>query len=212
MSAKKVYFAMLALIFLLSGLTIAGMVVGNSMLKKKAAELVELKLQDRLIEEQQVALIQANKDIEKYQELEAISRAIVPQDKDQARTVREIVSLAEQSRIKINSISFPQSNLGTTQSSTPATGANGGTGTPPRVQTSPVTQAVPVEGIKGLYQLGVTIDVDQVAPTYNQLIDFLRRLEQNRRTAQVTSISINPVGENRNFVEFQIIMNVFIKP
>ncbi len=211
MSAKKAYFAMLGLICLLTVLTVAGLVGGNTMLKKKSAELVELKLQDRLIEEQQTALVQANKDIEKYQELEAISRAIVPQDKDQARTVREIISLAEQSKIKINSISFPQSNLGAAQSSAPATSTNGGTGTS-KTQTSPITQATPVEGIKGLYQLAITIEVNQVAPTYNQLIDFLRRLEQNRRTAQVTSIAINPEGENRNFVKFQIVMNVFIKP
>jgi hypothetical protein len=58
----------------------------------------------------------------------------------------------------------------------------------------------------------ITIQVSEIAPTYNQLIDFLSRLEQNRRTAQVSTITINPSTVNRNLVEFSLTMNVFVKP
>jgi hypothetical protein len=212
MTSKKVFFGMLGAVVLVTGLTVGSIVVGSSMLKKKSAELVELKLQDRLIEEQQVALVQASKDIEKYQELESISKTIVPQDKDQAKTVREIITLGDQSSIKISSITFPTSTLGTTPPSAAPSTSSGGTTTTPKVQTPPLSQVKPVDGIPGLFQLEVTINVDEIAPTYNQLIDFLSRLEQNRRTAQVTSISINPSGANRNLVEFNLTMNVFVKP
>jgi hypothetical protein len=208
MTAKKAFFITLGLLLLATIITVAGIAFGTSMLKKKSAELVELKLQDKLIEEQQVALVQANKDIEKYQELETISKSIVPRDKDQAKTVREIINLADQSRIKISSITFPDSTLGTKPTSSPA---SGGTATTPKVDTS-ISQVKPVEGITGLYQLQVIISVSDVSPTFNQLIDFLNRLEQNRRTAQVTSISINPDGVNRNLVSFDLTMNVFVKP
>lgn len=201
---------MLGLTAIMSILTLAGVFFGTSMLKKKSAELVELKLQDRLIEEQQTALVRANQDIEKYQELETIAKAIVPRDKDQAKTVLEITTLAEQSRIKVSSITFPSSTLGTQQA--PAPTSTGGTATTPKVQSSPISQVKPVSGINGLYQLEIIIDVTDVAPTYNQLIDFLNRLEQNRRTAQVTAISIDPSSTNRNFVEFSLTMNVFVKP
>lgn len=212
MTAKKAFFITLGSLVLITVLTVAGVAFGTSLLKKKSAELVELKLQDKLIEEQQVALVQANKDIEKYQELETISKTIVPQDKDQAKTVREIITLADQSRIKISSITFPSSTLGTKPASPAPTTSGDGSTTTPKVQTPAISQVKPVDGITGLYQLEVTINVDDIAPTYNQLIDFLNRLEQNRRTAQVTSISINPSGVNRNLVEFNLTMNVFVKP
>ena len=210
MTPKKAFFVTLGSLVLITVLTIAGIVFGTSQLKKKSSELVELKLQDNLIEQQQTALIQATKDIEKYQELETIAKTVVPRDKDQAKTVREITTIADQAGIRINSITFPNSNLGTASTPAPATTTEGGS-TAPKPQTTPITQVKPVDGIPGLYQLEVTINVDQVAPTYNQLIDFLSRLEQNRRTAQVSSITINP-GTNRNLVEFSLIMNVFVKP
>lgn len=211
MSPKKVFFAMVGAVVLSAGLATGSVVLGSSMLKKKSAELIELKLQDRLIEEQQVALVQANKDIEKYKELEAIAKTIVPQDKDQARTVREIIKLADESRIKISSITFPASTLG---QKAPVAAPSTGTDAPaaPKVQTPSISQVKPVEGIQGLYQLEVIIQVSEIAPTYNQLIDFLNRLEQNRRTAQVSSITINPSSVNRNLVEFNLTMNVFVKP
>ncbi len=212
MTPKKAFFITLGSLVFVVILTIGGVVMGTSLLKKKSAELVELKLQDKLIEEQQIALIQANKDIEKYEELESIAKAIVPQDKDQAKTVRELTAIAEQSRIKINSITFPDSSLGTAQAApAPTTTSDGATPAPPKVQTPAISQVKPVSGINGLYELEVTIAVNQIAPTFNQLIDFLGRLEQNRRTAHVTAISINP-GPNRNLVEFDLTMSVFVKP
>lgn len=212
MSTKKVYYVMLGLVAFSALLTIGSIVLGTSMLQTKAAELTELKIQEQLIEEQQTALIQANKDIEKYQELESIAKTVVPRDKDQARTVREIVSLAEQSRIRVSSITFPSSSLGTKAPAPAKTTDDDGASSAPKVVTPPISQVKPVDGIPGLYQLEVTINVREVATSYTQLIDFLNRLEQNRRTAQVTSITIDPVGVSRNLLEFDLMMNVFVKP
>jgi hypothetical protein len=211
MTSKKVFFAMLGAVVIVTGLTTASVVLGSSMLKKKSAELVELKLQDRLIEEQERALVQAKKDIEKYHELDEAAKAIVPQDKDQAKTVREIISLADQSGVKISSISFPESSLGTkVPLISPTTNTDGATSAP-AVQAPPITQVKPVDGIKGVYEMSVAITVTNEI-TYLQLIDFLTRLEQNRRTAQITNISISPNQLNRNFLNFNIEMNVFVKP
>lgn len=204
---------MIGIIVFTAGLTIGGIVLGNSMLKKKSAELVELKLQDRLIEEQQTALIQAKKDVEKYTELNEIARAIVPQDKDQARTVREIVSIADQSRIQISSIGFPPSSLGTKRqaATAPATSTTEG-GTPAPVVQPPPSQLTPVKSINGVYEMQITVDIASKNITYTQLIGFLERLEQNRRTAQLTNVSISPNSANRNLLSFEIMMNVFVKP
>lgn len=202
---------MLGAVVVVTGLTAASVILGSSMLQKKSAELVELKLQDRLIEEQEIALLQAKKDIEKYQELDEIAKSIVPQDKDQAKTVREIISLADQAGVKIASIGFPDSSLGTKiPLLSPSTNSDGTTQAP-AVQAPPLTQVKPVDGIKGVYEMSVDINVTTDI-TYLQLIDFLTRLEQNRRTAQITSIGITPNNFNRNLLNFNIQMNVFVKP
>jgi len=81
------------------------------------------------------------------------------------------------------------------------------------VAVNPLTQAKPVVGIEGLYQLDINIISDITKPTpYNQLIDFLHRLEQNRRTAQVTQIAIQPDGKNRANLNFSLTVSVYIKP
>lgn len=214
MNSKKFFFVMIGIIVFTASLTLGGIVLGGTMLKKKSAELVELKLQDRLIEEQQTALVQAKKDIDKYQELNEIARAIVPQDKDQARTIREIIAIATQSRIQISSIDFPASSLGTKRPAATAPATNtteGGATTTPVVQPPP-SQLTPVKSINGVYEMQITINIGSKNNTYLQLIDFLERLEQNRRTAQLTNLSIQPNSANRNLLSFGLTMNVFVKP
>jgi hypothetical protein len=211
MNAQKVYFGMIGTLAILSGLVIGVLVIGNSMIESKGSELVELKLESHLLEEQQVALTQANRDIEEYEELENISKAIVPQDKDQARTVREIVKIAEESGVSFSNITFPTSNLGAAkpQARTNDSEDSEPSGTP-TLSTPPVSQVEPVSGIPGVFEMSITIQSDSTRPiSYTNLMNFLSRLEQNRRTAQVASINITPSNNNVNFV---ININVFIKP
>lgn len=212
MSSKRVFFMMVGLVTVLSVLGIAGVVFSDKLLQKQAAKLVELKLESRLLEEQQAALVQANKDIEKYAELEHIAKAIVPQEKDQARTVREIVQFANASGVKLKAINFPSSSLGQLQPKPAASGdaKDGATATP---AAPPISQVKPVPGIPGVYSLEVTVQsLDTNGATYAGFVDFLNRLEQNRRTAQVTNISIKPNPNGGDSLSFNIILNVYIKP
>ncbi len=210
MNSKRVFFIMVGVLGLLGALTIVGVVAGNSMLKKKSDKLLAVKLDNKTFEEQQLSLTQAKKDIEKYQDLERIAKAVVPQEKDQARTVREIINIADASGIKIASITFPASNLG----QAPVKAQPTTEGTSPVVPAGPpITQVKPVENIKDLYQLEITVQSETSAPvSYAKLLDFLSRLEQNRRTAQVSSITVQPTPKNRDLVTFNVVVNVFIKP
>ncbi len=214
MNSKKVYFGLLGAIGILIIGSIAALYLGNSMLKKKSATLVELKLENRVLEDQQTALVQANKDLDKYAELENITKAIVPQDKDQAKSVREIIKLASESGVQIASISFPSSSLGTAAPK-PAAPAEGTTdaAAPATPAAPPVSQVTPVSGINGVYQLELTVVSDTSNPvSYVSLINFLSKLEQNRRTAQVSQISIQPFPSNPNLLTFDLVINVYIKP
>lgn len=213
MSSKKVFFLMLGVLAVLVLVGMATLFFGSSMLKKQSDKLLSLKLDNKVLDEQQVALVQANKDIEKYSELEKIAKSVVPKDKDQAKTVREIVKIASEAGIRIGSITFPASNLGQAAPKPAANTDGGDSATTPKATESPVTQVKPVEGLNGVYQLEITVDSDDNAPVpYSRLIDFLKRLEQNRRTSQVTNITVEPSSRNRGQVTFSLVVNTYIKP
>ncbi len=208
MNGKRFYFIMVGLQVLLSCGVIAATILGNGLLQKQTDKLVSLKLDSKVLDEQQSALIQANKDILKYAELEKIAKTVVPQNKDQASVVRQIISYAGDNSIPIQNISFPSSTLGQVQPK-----ASGTTSSSPIPTTSPATQLKPVSGLPGVYQLDITVQSDTTKPiTFSQLISFLTELEHNRRTAQVSTISVNPDVKNRKLVTFSLIVNVYVKP
>ena len=214
MMSKKVFLVMVGVFGLMGVLVISAVVTGDTFLHKQSNKLVSLKLDNQVIEAQEASLAQAKKDIQKYSELESIAKQIVPQDKDQARAIREIISLADQAGVKIASISLPASTLGQAapKAKTPESGSTE-TSTPTPAVVSTQTQVKPVEGINNLYQLDITVTSATTSPTsYAKLIDFLRRLEQNRRTAQVSQITIQPDVQNRSALNFSLTLTLYIKP
>lgn len=174
--------------------------VANGLLEKQAGTLKELKLRSQVLESEQNSLIKAKKDVEKYRSLDTIARTIVPQDKDQAEAVREIVKMAGESGISPSSITFPASSLGSPAGAKPAAGAN-------------LTQLTPVKDYPGLHLLQITISQDASSPVpYPKFIEFLGRLEQNRRTSQVSSIVLQPSSSDRNMLSFTLTVDKYIKP
>lgn len=208
MNTKRVYFVMLGIV----GLLFVGMLVGtyevNSLLESKAKHLVDLKLQSQVVTSQQTGLQKAKKQIAQYAGFEETAKTIVPQDKDQAEAVREISNLAQESGIqRLSSVTFPLSTLGgaigSTGTSTPTASASKNT----------LTQLLPAKGLSGVYSLQITIQqTSDAAIPYSQFLTFLEKLEQNRRTAQVSSIILQPDNVKPNMVAFTLVINEFIKP
>jgi hypothetical protein len=183
------------------------------MLQKNSKSLTGLKLDSRVLDEQQNSIKLAKRDIQKYAELESIAQSVVPQDKDQAAAVREIVKIAGSSGIVLSAINFPASTLG--QIIPKATA--GTTTTPTTTPTAPaapkITQVVPVQGIAGVFSLQVDVQQDITKPvTYDKLISFLSALEQNRRTAQVTNVTVTPNAQDRSKLTFSLSLLTYIKP
>lgn len=209
MDSKRIFFIMVSLVSLMCLASIGAVFVGNSMLSKQAKQLLDLRLEDKLIEEQQAALLSATKELEQYTDLEKIAKTVVPQDKDQAKTVREINRIAEESGIKLKSITFAGSNLG---AGSTKTSEDNESGEETKSTTPPLTQVQPVTGIPGVYSLELEINpLDTQTITYSQFIKFLERLERNRRTAHVVKVAVTPGngGAIRNFV---LTVNVYVKP
>ncbi len=200
MKAKQLYLVLSVSLVLMFGSFLGVAYGANKLMSSRATKLAKLRGDSAALDALQTSLIKNKQDVAKYSDLNTIAETIVPQDKDQAEAVREIVNLASQSGIpKLSSITFPTSSLGTIA---------------PTVKANPnLTQLTPVKGMAGVYQLQLTITVasaDEV--TYGQFLAFLDKLEQNRRTAQVSGITVSPDPKSPAKVAFTLVINEFIKP
>lgn len=193
MTPKRFFFLMIGFIVLAAGLGIGSIVFGQSLLQAKSSELKELKLENAKLEGQQQYLVQAKKEIERYQELgiEEIVNSVIPEDKDHVKTVQELLQLARESSIGLSRIGFPNSSLGD--------------GNPD------LSQLTPVPGMKGIYQMEISLGISGNV-TYDQMIAFLHKLENNRRTGQVMSIGLTPSPGDRRTLRFNLNLNAYIKP
>jgi hypothetical protein len=186
----------------------------NKLLSGKAARLRSLQTQSVALEQQQISLRQAKKDIAKYAELDKIAHSVVPEDKNQAVAVREIVNIAAANNVKLASVTFPASTLGgnAPAASPGSSSAAPSTGTM-NSKTAKLSQLVPVKNIPGVYLLQITVISDPNQPVlYSKFIRFLDALEHNRRTAQVSSITLQPDIKDRGLLSFSLILNEYIKP
>lgn len=202
MTARKLFYGLLGGLVIVSIMVILSVYFGNQVLSKQNKRLAETKVQLANLDNVQSSLVTAKRDIEQYSVIEQIAKTVVPQEKDQAKTVREIVKIADEAGISISSISFANSTLGSTgKAKTPA--ASTGTST---------TQTEKVEGLSGVEKLPITVVSDAAKPvSYRNFLRFLEQLEQNRRTSQVADVNIQPSADNRNFLNFSLKLNVYIK-
>lgn len=212
MNSKRLHLVLLITLVALFGGLVAGTYGINKALTAKANKLTTLKAKDQALSQERVTLNKAKKDIKAYADLDKIARAVVPQDKNQAEAVREIVNIAAAHNVSLAAVNFPASTLGLLPNgATPSAGA--AAPKPTNSKAGGLSQLTPVKNISGIYQLPITINSDPNQPVqYEAFIAFLSDLEHNRRTAQVESINIQPNSINRDLVSFSLNLNEYIKP
>ncbi len=220
MNAKRLYFVLIGFLILLIIGGGSAFVFADSFLSKQANKVSDLKVQQAVLEAQESSFIKARNDLKKYESLKASIDRVLPEDKDQARAVRELFTIAEETGMKISQITFPTSDLGR-QTKTPAATSTPGTASPAPssspTTTPSITQAKPVDGISGV--LGITAAVE-VGPmnedepiTYGDFLEFMNKLEQNRRTMQVSQVTLNPVEQQQGGeFDFSFSVTIFVKP
>ncbi len=220
MSSKRVHLIMVIII----GLLIVGLVAGaygaNGLLTKQATNLTALKAKNSALDKEQTSLVLAKRQIQKYADLNKIVMSIVPQDKDQAVAVREIVTIADKNGIKLGSVTFPASSLGVGATAAP-TAAGAASAASSKPFTTPgstsknngLSQLQVVKNIPGVYDLQITVQGDPNSSVpYTQFIGFLSDLEHNRRTAQVSTIALQPDTKNSKNVTFSLTLDEYLKP
>jgi hypothetical protein len=214
MTPKLYRYLLMGLLALIAIIFVGVTFVGMGKLSHRSQELVDAKLKSKTLDAQLTALEAAKKQIDKYGYFNDVARTVIPNDKDQAQAVLDITQQAGKAGFSIASITFPTSTLGGKTTSTSAT--NGSS------VLNAVSQAIPVEGISGLYSLQLTV-VPLTGPTvpasekvtYPKLIDFLKRIERDRRTAQIAQITIQPQSDSdgpTGEINFSLVINVFIRP
>jgi len=194
MDAKRLNYVLLGVIGV-SVLLLAGGTYGaNTVLQSQAKRLNDAKAHSQALDDKQLQLSKARTDIAKYQSLADIAKNIVPQDKDQAQTVREIVKLAEANGIKLGAITFPSSTLGGKTSASQS-------------------QLKAVKNIPGVFSLEIAIQSDTASPVkYANFLNFLDGLEHNRRTALVNGITLQPNADNPGTLGFTLNVSEYVKP
>jgi hypothetical protein len=201
MTSKHLYFGMIAIIVLLIGGLAVGAYGADRLLQAQSAQLVSNRLQTSVLAQEQTELIQAKQDVKKYQNLATIAQSIVPQDKDQAETVLQIVNIASENGVTLASITFPSSSLGLQSGQTASSSSIN------------LSQLTAVTGIPGVYDLQLVVQSDTTNPVpYSNFISFLSALENNRRTALISDVSIQPNAQNRNTVTFSLTLDEYVKP
>lgn len=215
MSSRRVYWILCGLVgLLLIGLA-AGTYGASQLFAQQASKLVSVKAKSQALAQEELSLAKAKKEVQTYAGLNQIAHSVVPQDKNQAEAVRELVNIAAANGVNLSSISFPASTLGngvTSLSAGPSTAPSSSAG-PTNSKAGSLSQLTPVKNIPGVYLLQIVVTGDQNHPVqYNQFISFLSDLEHNRRTAQVSSITLQPTTTNRNLLSFGLTLNEYIKP
>jgi type II secretory pathway pseudopilin PulG len=214
---KRLRFVLLGLVGVAIVLFIIILIGGLSLLSAKSNQVVNQKLESEKLEAQLSSLGVAKYEVDKYSYFTDVAKTVIPNDKDQAQAVLDIFKMADESGISIQNVTFPDSNLGA-----PGSTSSGGTSASGASAKTALSQAKAVDGIPGLYSVELTITPESSPElpvskqiTYGKLIDFLQKLENNRRTAQITSVIVQPQGNEDGpspYINFTLKVNIFIKP
>jgi hypothetical protein len=203
MNAKKFHYILIGSLVFLVLATGAVIYLANGLMQKTSDSLVAVKLDILGLDQQEKTYIQARKDIEKYSAVSDTVEKVLPEDKDQARAVRELYQIAGETSINIESIQFPSSTLGQKIAKTPEAASS--------AQIS-ISQAKPVEGMSGV--LGIDMEVRLLSSrgssssiSYDNLNLFLQKVEKNRRSMMIKKISVSP-----DLKEVNLTVTIFVKP
>jgi len=207
MTSKQLAIGLGALFCLLCLAILGGVYVTNTLLQQQSDTLLNLKKQSDDLDAKQAQFLSDKQDLRKYDDLNTIAQAIVPQDKNIDIVTRQIANIARESGISsFGGISLPNSTLGGTASN----GTQNATASNPNSLANNLTQLSKVTGLSGVYDLPIGIQ-QNVAVNYDTFLTFLTKLQQNRRTANISNVSVTPSQES-NQVTFNLTIDEYIKP
>lgn len=205
MSAKKFYFLLVGSIAFLVILTGASVYIGTMLMKKSADKLVQTKLDNIGFDTEEQTYLKARKDLAKYKTLNETLQLIIPKSKDQAKAVKELYQIGDETGIVIQSVQFPTSTLGQKKTTGTASATVSKTG---------LTQAKAVDGMPGVLGVDINVSLQPASGktiSYDKMIKFLQKVELNRRSMQIKNITVNADTQNGG-ITFDLTLTIFVKP
>lgn len=178
MTPRRMNQILTASLILLVLMAAVGLYFANKKLTLIAQQTAHLKAQVEVGNYQIATYEKTKSKIDSLDYVEALAAKVLPEEQEQSLTVAELSEFALRSRLSVAEITFAE--LSTTKTTTKSTGK------------STVKTAIP----KGVSVIPISIKF-RPGSRYDNVLEFLKSVEQNRRKMQVTNISLTPDEKNR---------------
>lgn len=214
MTTKKAHYGLLGLLVLVIVAIGLAMYFSRVFLKSNSDSLVNAKLELYKIDETEYIYRKNQAILQENQETADILASVLPQEKDQAKAVREITQIASDNGLSVKAIRFPGSDLVITNKPVAAQ-TQGSTTTPQATPSGPtISQAKPVNGLNNVLGIAVEIELTSARSgaqiSTDQVLSFLQQIENNRRNIRVTSINFGSSVDEGKTLKIDTLL--FIKP
>lgn len=172
MTSKKLFNLLLATCFMLLGVLGGGLYYGDQLLAKQATRIATARADDELVDRKKIIKQSLESKINELSQVNELANKFLPDSKNQDTLLAEFYTIAKNNGVIVTSISF-----------------DGGTGTGTNAPSS-TSQTKPLQNTKNV--LYISFNVQAKAVTYDQLLNFLKAIETNRRKLQVINIGVTP--------------------
>jgi Tfp pilus assembly protein PilO len=186
LTPKTSFYGLLALLLVVLAVVVASLYWSKSQLDQRSETIDEKRQQTAELDSKIDAAIKLRQELEVKSELVTVTEEILPSSKSQENIVGELIDIAANRGLKLASIAFS----GAQSSADPET-----------------SQTEKVDGLPGVFSLNVTTSIET---DYENVLQFLEDLENNKRQFEVTSLSISPNEGSQFTVSLSIV--TYIKP
>lgn len=190
MNPKNLFFTLLGGLALTVVGIFAGFYYANNLLSEKSDVIANLKAEDEILAQKLYSAEITKNNLNKLGFVQDLAKEVLPDAKNQSEVILLISKIADETGIKTGSFSFASTE-----------GEPGDT-----------SQTTPLEGTVGVLVLPINTSF---SATYNQLISFLEKTEQNQRKMQISNIAITPQtlqpGQTKQILDVQITINAYVK-
>lgn len=187
LTSQNAFYLLLAVLIISIVAVIFMLKWANGQLEAKSNAIAEKREQSAMLERQTEQARLYKTELEELGDLTEVVDTILPESKSQENVVGELVDIAAKRGLKLENIAF----AGSADEKNPET-----------------SQTEKVKELPGVFALKVET---QIVTNYENVLQFLEDLENNRRQFEVTSLAIEPKEDGVNFTA-SLSISTYIKP
>lgn len=190
MTPKKMNNLLWGVLALLIVATLTGLYFANKAVTERAHSTAKLRAETEINQKKLQIYTMSKQRAESLEYVDDLADQILPGDHDQSSTIAEISQFALRNNLQVADITFDIPDPEDTKKS--------------KGKKDDQSKRLP----KGVEIVPVTLSLQEGAK-YDDILEFLKTLENNRRKMQVVNISLTPSEEDRSVFE-QVIFRIHI--